>query len=80
MMLLLISVNLGWLPASGYESPRVDPRRSFQTMLMPSIMPGTALAVALMRHTSSMPGVLQADYMRTTRAKGLRDALGPKET
>ena len=74
MLILLISVNLGWLPASGYESPWVDPMRSFQTMLMPSIVLGTALAATLMRHTrSSMLGVLQADYVRTARAKGLRE-------
>ena len=35
MLILLVSVHLGWLPASGYESPWVDPVRSFQTMLMP---------------------------------------------
>ena len=74
MLILLVSVNLGWLPASGYESPWVDPVRSFQTMLMPSIVLGTALAATLMRHTrSSMLGVLQADYVRTARAKGLRE-------
>ncbi|MFN3276179.1 MAG: ABC transporter permease [Paracoccus sp. (in: a-proteobacteria)] len=74
MLILLVSVNLGWLPASGYESPWVDPVRSFQTMLMPSIVLGTALAATLMRHTrSAMLGVLQADYVRTARAKGLRE-------
>ncbi|MBQ1202575.1 MAG: ABC transporter permease, partial [Loktanella sp.] len=65
-----------WLPASGYESPWVDPVRSFQTMLMPSIVLGTALAATLMRPTrSSMLGVLQADYVRTARAKGLREKV-----
>ncbi|MDO5647662.1 ABC transporter permease [Paracoccus sp. (in: a-proteobacteria)] len=76
MLILLFAVNLGWLPASGYESPFVDPVRSFQTMLMPAIVLGTALAGQLMRHTrSSMLGVLQADYVRTARAKGLREKV-----
>ena len=76
MMILLFAVNLGWLPASGYESPLVDPVRSFRTMLMPSIVLGTGIAGALMRHTrSSMLGVLQADYVRTARAKGLREKV-----
>ncbi|MDO5657506.1 MAG: ABC transporter permease [Paracoccus sp. (in: a-proteobacteria)] len=76
MMILLFAVNLGWLPASGYESPFVDPVRSFKTMLMPSIVLGTGIAGALMRHTrSSMLGVLQADYVRTARAKGLREKV-----
>lgn len=74
MMILLVSVNLGWLPASGYESPWVDPWRSLQTMLMPAFVLGTGLAAALMRHTrSSMLGVLQSDYVRTARAKGLAE-------
>ncbi|MBD9527652.1 ABC transporter permease [Paracoccus sp. PAR01] len=72
MLILLVSVQLGWLPASGYESPFVDPLRSFQTMLMPSFVLGTGLAATLMRHTrSAMLGVLSADYIRTARAKGL---------
>lgn len=76
MLILLVSVNLGWLPASGYESPFVDPWRSLQTTLMPSIVLGTAIAGALMRHTrSAMLGVLQADYIRTARAKGLKEKV-----
>ncbi|MGO4917294.1 ABC transporter permease [Pseudogemmobacter sp. W21_MBD1_M6] len=76
MLILLVSVNLGWLPASGYESPWVDPVRSFQTMLMPAFVLGTGLAATLMRHTrSAMLGVLQADYVRTARAKGLRNRV-----
>ncbi len=72
MLILLVSVNLGWLPASGFESIFVDPVRSLQTMIMPSFVLGTALAATLMRHTrSAMLGVLSADYIRTARAKGL---------
>ncbi|MGK9054274.1 ABC transporter permease [Neorhizobium sp. CSC1952] len=72
MLILLISVQLGWLPASGYESIFVDPVRSLQTMIMPAFVLGNALAATLMRHTrSAMVGVLSADYIRTARAKGL---------
>lgn len=72
MLILLISVNLGWLPASGYEPFFRDPVRSLQTMLMPSFVLGTALAATIMRHTrSSMLTVLRSDYIRTARAKGL---------
>lgn len=72
LVILLVSVNLGWLPASGYESPFVDPIRSFQTMVMPAFVLGTGLAAALMRHTrSAMLGVLRSDYIRTAKAKGL---------
>ena len=74
MLILLVSVNLGWLPASGYESLFDDPVRSLQTTLMPAFVLGTGLAAALMRHTrSAMLGVLEADYVRTARAKGLAE-------
>ncbi|MEH0076187.1 ABC transporter permease [Pannonibacter sp. Pt2] len=72
MLILLVSVKLGWLPASGFESIFNDPVRSLQTMIMPSFVLGTALAATLMRHTrSAMLGVLSQDYIRTARAKGL---------
>ncbi|MFT7027748.1 MAG: peptide/nickel transport system permease protein [Paracoccaceae bacterium] len=74
MLIMLVSVNLGWLPASGYESPWVDPLRSLETMIMPAFVLGTGLAATLMRHTrSAMLGVLKTDYVRTARAKGLRE-------
>ncbi|MEO3427467.1 ABC transporter permease [Pelagibius sp. CAU 1746] len=74
MLILLVSVQLGWLPASGYESPFVDPLRSLETMIMPAFVLGTGLAATLMRHTrSAMLGVLKADYVRTARAKGVRE-------
>lgn len=72
MLILLISVQLGWLPASGYESIFIDPVRSIQTMIMPSFVLGNALAATLMRHTrSAMLSVMKSDYIRTARAKGL---------
>ena len=75
MLILLVSVKLHWLPASGYQPFFNDPWRSIQTMLMPSFVLGNALAATLMRHTrSSMLSVLSADYIRTARAKGLPEA------
>ncbi|WP_306142822.1 ABC transporter permease [Roseibium sp. MMSF_3412] len=76
MLIMLVSVHLGWLPASGYESPFVDPLRSLETMIMPAFVLGTALAATLMRHTrSAMLGVLRTDYVRTARAKGLQEKV-----
>ena len=72
MMILLFSVTLGWLPASGYVSPFEDPWENFKTMIMPAFVLGNAIAAVLMRHTrSAMLQVLNADYVRTARAKGL---------
>jgi peptide/nickel transport system permease protein len=74
MLILLVSVRLGWLPASGYMSPAEDFWRSMETMIMPAFVLGTGLAATLTRHTrSAMLGVLSSDYVRTARAKGLRE-------
>jgi peptide/nickel transport system permease protein len=74
MMILLFSVKLGWLPASGYVSPFVDPIQSFRTMLMPSLALGAMISSAFMRHArSAMLTVLKTDYVRTARAKGLKE-------
>ncbi|MGR3453744.1 ABC transporter permease [Pseudooceanicola sp.] len=74
MLILLVSVKWGLLPASGYVSPAEDFGRSITTMLMPAFVLGTALAATLMRHTrSAMLGVLKSDYVRTARAKGLNE-------
>jgi peptide/nickel transport system permease protein len=72
LMILLFSVQLGWLPASGYVSPFVDLRGNLAAMIMPAFVLGNAIAAVLMRHTrSAMLQVLSADYVRTARAKGL---------
>jgi peptide/nickel transport system permease protein len=72
MLILLVSVNLGWLPASGYASPWEDPLRSLETMIMPAFVLGTGIAGIMMRHTrSAMLGVMRQDYIRTARASGL---------
>lgn len=74
MLILLVSVKLGWLPASGYQPFTEDPVQSIRVMLMPAFVLGTAIAATLMRHTrSAMLGVLRSDYVRTARAKGLRE-------
>jgi len=76
LMILLFSVHLGWLPASGYESPLVDLQANLAAMLMPAFVLGNAIAAVLMRHTrSAMLQVLSADYVRTARAKGLRERV-----
>ncbi len=72
LMILLFSVSLGWLPASGYVSPFEDLKGNLAAMIMPAFVLGNAIAAVLMRHTrSAMLQVLNADYVRTARAKGL---------
>jgi peptide/nickel transport system permease protein len=74
MLILLFSVTLGWLPASGYVSPFEDLRTNLAALIMPAFVLGNAIAAVLMRHTrSSMLQVLSSDYVRTARAKGLSE-------
>jgi peptide/nickel transport system permease protein len=74
LLILLFSVELGLLPASGFVSPREDLAQNLKTMIMPAFVLGNALAAVLMRHTrSAMLQVLGTDYVRTARAKGLAE-------
>ena len=72
MLILLVSVHLGWLPPSGYVSPLEDFWQSMATTIMPAFVLGNAIAAVLMRHVrSAMLTALDQDYVRTARAKGL---------
>ena len=72
MLILLISVHLGWLPPSGYVPLSEDWRQSLATTIMPAFVLGNALSAVLMRHTrSAMLTALEQDDVRTARAKGL---------
>jgi peptide/nickel transport system permease protein len=76
MMILLVSVHLGWLPPSGYVPLTEDWRMSLATTIMPAFVLGTGIAAVLMRHTrSAMLTALQQDYVRTARAKGLGETI-----
>ena len=76
MLILLFSVQLGWLPASGYVSPFEDLKANLAAMIMPAFVLGNAIAAVLMRHTrSAMLQVMSSDYVRTARAKGLDERV-----
>ena len=84
LLILLFSVELGLLPASGFVSPAESLKQNLLTLIMPAFVLGNAIAAVMMRHTrSAMLQVLGADFVRTARAKGLpeiwvilRHALG----
>ena len=72
MLILVVSVRLGWLPASGFVPFREDPLGNLQRMVMPALVLGSGLAAVLMRQTrNAMIEILSADYIRTARSKGL---------
>lgn len=64
MMIILFSLNLGWLPSGGMGG--------WKNYIMPAITLGTGDAALITRMTrSSMLEVVRADYIRTARAKGV---------
>src|SRR6202040_1559271 len=76
MLIFLFSIKLGWLPASGYVPLSENWRASLASTIMPAFVLGNAIAAILMRHTrSAMLQVLESDYVRTARAKGLSERV-----
>lgn len=68
MLMLFFSVFLGWLPTSG--------RGTFAHLLMPALSLGLPLMAMFARLTRSvMLEVLNLDYIRTARAKGLKEII-----
>jgi ABC-type dipeptide/oligopeptide/nickel transport system permease component len=68
MLILVFSVHLRWLPTSG--------QGSFKQLLLPAITLSMPTMAALARMTrSALLDVLLADYIRTSRAKGLRERV-----
>jgi len=74
MLILLLSVRLHLLPASGFVPFFQDPLGNLERMLMPAFVLGSALAAVLMRQTrNSMIEVMSANYIRTAYSKGLAE-------
>jgi len=74
MLILLFSVNLGWLPVSGFATPL--------HWVLPSFTIGLSMAGEFMRFTrSSMLEVIRQDYIRNgqgKRAEGIADCFCPR--
>ena len=67
MMIIVFSVRLRWLPASGYDS--------WQNFIMPSFCLGAALAPITMRLVrSGVIEVMNTEFIKTARAKGLAES------
>jgi peptide/nickel transport system permease protein len=76
MLILLFSVNLGWLPAGGYVPAAESLWGNLKTMLMPALVLGTGTSAIIMRHTrSAMIQAMKQDYVRTARAKGVSERI-----
>jgi peptide/nickel transport system permease protein len=74
MMILVFSIALGVLPASGFVPFFADPIDNLRHMIMPAVVLGTGFAAVIFRQTrAAMLESLSADYVRTARAKGLSE-------
>lgn len=69
LLMILFSVKLGWLPATGAAS-------GWKSIILPAITCGTGNMAALTRTTrSAMLDVLNQDYLRTARSKGASEKV-----
>jgi len=76
LMILCFAVWLRWLPAAGYTNFADDPLENLRYLIMPAFSLGLQQAALLARVVrSSMLDVLWEDYVRTARAKGLREQV-----
>ncbi len=68
LLILLVSIKLGWLPVSGAAGP--------EYLILPAVTMGSALAAILTRMVrTAMLEELGQDYIRTARAKGLPERV-----
>jgi peptide/nickel transport system permease protein len=76
MLITLPAKWWGYSPPVGYVQIWEDPLKNLEQMYLPAIALGLALSATLARITrSSMLEVLRQDYIRTARAKGLRERM-----
>lgn len=75
LLMLLFSYKLKWLPPVGYEKFTEDPVGNLKGMIMPAISLALPFAAVMMRNTrSAVLEVVNQDYVRVARAKGLSNS------
>jgi peptide/nickel transport system permease protein len=76
IVILLLLTYFSWIPPLTFTSIWEDPLENFSQLIWPALAVGyrySAVATRMMR--SSILEVLQEDYIRTARAKGVRERL-----
>src|SRR5699024_7663382 len=73
-LILFFGVKLGWLPVAGYQPMSSGLWNHFKYLIMPAISLGSIQAALIARMTrTSMLEVLNTNYIKTARAKGVKD-------
>ena len=72
LLIFLFAIRLRWLPSAGYMPLASNPEEHFRGMVLPVLTLAAAYTGNFARFARSlMMDVLQQDYVRTARAKGL---------
>ena len=72
LLIIVFSVNLGWLPAAGWVDPFERPVDGIKHLVLPVVSLGLFGSATIMRQTrSALLEVLRQDYITTARSKGL---------
>ena len=75
VLIWIFSVYLGWFPAVGYVAPWKDFWNSMWRLVLPAITLGTFFSGLVARIVrSSLLEVLDQDYIKAARARGVRQA------
>ncbi len=73
-LIFVFAVVLRWLPVAGYQPPSAGLWESLRYLILPAVTLGVAQGALLARMTRSMMlEVLNQDYVRTARAKGVME-------
>jgi len=74
VLIYLVAIQLGWLPVQGYQRLEEGVGGFLERLILPSITLATIYVALIARITrASVLEVLNADHVRTARAKGLGD-------
>lgn len=76
LLIFFVALPSGWFPTGGFVGLGSDAAGNLQAMALPAFSLGLAQAALIARMTrSSMLEVFRLDYVRTARAKGLREQV-----
>ena len=74
VLMQVFAVSLGWFPVSGYGDPGAPLLERLRHLVLPALVLGLLNSALIIRFTrASMLDVLDEDYVRTARAKGLAE-------
>jgi peptide/nickel transport system permease protein len=75
LLILLFSIVLGWLPVQGYRPLAAGFWPFFERLILPTLALSTAYIALITRITrTSVLEVMGEDYIRTARAKGVKES------